>query len=180
MPLLHAFEPTRCAHRVRYSIEETTVTDPNVPSSPSGDTPDIPTAPAAPVPPAPPAPPVYSTPPAAPPAPSVPAYGTTAPAYDASAPAYGAPTPAKTNVLAIVSLVASLVGFFTGIGFLVGIVCGHIGISQIKKTGEQGRGMAVAGLVIGYIGLVLSIILTIVFIVLFAIAASYGGSTYSY
>jgi len=172
------------SHRVRYSIEETTVTDPNVPN-PSGETPETPAAPAAPsapeaapvppvAPPVPPAPPAYS----APAAPAAPAYGATA--YDAAAPAYGAPTPAKTNVLAIVSLVASLVGFFTGIGFLVGIVCGHISLSQIKKTAEQGRGMAIAGLVIGYIGIVISIIITIVFIVIFAIAASYSGTTYSY
>ncbi|WP_448810932.1 DUF4190 domain-containing protein [Agromyces bauzanensis] len=95
-----------------------------------------------------------------------------APAYGApAAPAYGqtvAPTGAKTNTLAIISLVASLLGLATGIGFIVGIICGHISLSQIKKTGEQGRGMAIAGLIIGYVGIVLSIILTIVFFAVFA------------
>jgi len=60
--------------------------------------------------------------------------------------------PNKTNVLAIISLVSS---FFISI---VGIVLGHIALSQIKRTGEGGRGLAIAGLVIGYIGLVLGII----------------------
>ncbi|MET4158807.1 DUF4190 domain-containing protein [Agromyces sp. PvR057] len=155
------------------------MTDPNVPN-PSGETPDTPETPAvpaapaapeaAPVPPvAPPAPPAYG----APAAPAAPAYG--AGTYDATAPAYGAPAPAKTNVLAIVSLVSSIIGFFTGIGFLVGIVCGHISLSQIKKTAEQGRGMAIAGLVIGYIGIVISIIVTIVFFVFLAtLSASYN------
>jgi hypothetical protein len=55
---------------------------------------------------------------------------------------------AKTNVLAIVSLVTSILGFS-----LVGIITGHIGLSQIKKTGEAGSGLAIAGLVIGYISL---------------------------
>lgn len=87
-----------------------------------------------------------------------------APAYGAAgaAPAYGQPTAAKNNTLAVVSLVASLAGLVSGIGFLVGIICGHISLGQIKKTGEQGRGMAVAGLIIGYVGIVLSIIVAIV------------------
>lgn len=140
------------------------MTDPNVPN-PSDQTPG-----AAPVPPAPPAPPA-------------PAYGApAAPAYSGAtthdAPAYGVPSPAKTNTLALVSLIASIVGFFTGIGFLVGIVCGHIGLSQIKKTGEQGRGMAIAGLIIGYAGIVISIIVLIIMAVfLAAFSASYGSYT---
>lgn len=97
-----------------------------------------------------------------PPAQPAPAYGTP--------PAYGqtAPSGAKTNTLAIVSLVASIIGLVSGIGFLVGIVCGHIALGQIKKTGEQGRGMAVAGLIIGYVGIVIAIILTILFFAVFA------------
>ncbi|MCB1296926.1 MAG: DUF4190 domain-containing protein [Gordonia sp.] len=43
----------------------------------------------------------------------------------------------------------------------LGIVFGHIGLSQIKRTGEGGRGLAIAGLILGYIGLAASIILII-------------------
>lgn len=124
--------------------------------------PNLPDQPAAPVPPA-------SQP--------APAYGQPAPAYGQTAPAYGQPTGAKTNTLAIIALVASLIGLFTGIGFLAGIICGHISLSQIKKTGEQGRGMAIAGLIIGYIGIVVSIILTIAFIAFFASLAASGAYT---
>lgn len=99
------------------------------------------------------------------------------PAYGQGAPAYEQPSGAKTNTLAIIALVASLIGLFTGIGFIAGIICGHISLSQIKKTGEQGRGLAVAGLIIGYIGIVLSIILTIVFIGFFATLATSGVIT---
>lgn len=109
--------------------------------------------------------------PPAPPAQPAPSYGTGAPAYNASAPSYGAPTQ-KTNVLAIVSLVSS---FFISI---VGIITGHIALSQIKKTGEQGRGLAIAGLIIGYIGLVVGIILAIFWFAILGAAINEGVTTY--
>ncbi|WP_166877207.1 MULTISPECIES: DUF4190 domain-containing protein [unclassified Salinibacterium] len=66
------------------------------------------------------------------------------------------PVGQKYNVLAIISLVTSIIGIS-----LAGIICGHIALSQIKRTGESGRGMAIAGTIIGYVGLVLSIIAVI-------------------
>lgn len=66
-----------------------------------------------------------------------------------------APQSNKTNGLAIASLITS---FFISI---VGIILGHIALSQIKRTGEGGRGLAIAGLVIGYLGLVFGIIFAI-------------------
>ena len=66
--------------------------------------------------------------------------------------------PRPTNSLAIVSLVAGCAQFvgFCVIGSLVAIVTGHIARRQIKRTGEQGGGLALAGLILGYIGLVLT------------------------
>jgi uncharacterized protein YacL len=75
--------------------------------------------------------------------------------------------PAKYNVLAIVSLVSA---FFIS---LVAIITGHIALGQIKRTGEQGRGLAIAGLVLGYIGVIGGIIIAI--IVIAAIAANPGA-----
>lgn len=49
-----------------------------------------------------------------------------------------------TNQMAISALIVVL--FFTPLA----IVFGHIALSQIKRTGEKGRGLAVAGLAIGY------------------------------
>ena len=142
-------------------IKGTTVTDPNLPEQPANPVPPVPPASA------PAAPPAYgSNAPAAPPAyvsnaPAAPAYGETAPAY-------GQPTtgPAKTNVLAIVSLVSA---FFVS---LAAIITGHIALSQIKKTGEQGRGLAIAGLIIGYVGLVIGIIVIIFWAVALATFAN--------
>ncbi|GAA1810665.1 DUF4190 domain-containing protein [Agromyces neolithicus] len=154
------------------------MTDPNLPEQPAGGIPPVPPAPPASTPPAPPA----STPPAPPAstppvAPAAPAYSApAAPAYGEAAPGYGQPAgaPAKTNVLAIVSLIASISAFviLPFIGSIAGVICGHIGLSQIKKTGEQGRGMAVAGLIIGYVGIVLAIIGTIVFFAIIATIAA--------
>jgi hypothetical protein len=110
--------------------------------------------------------------PPAPPAQPAPSYGTSAPSYDAGSPAYAAaPNGQKTNVLAIVSLVSS---FFISI---VGIITGHIALSQIKKTGEQGRGLAIAGLIIGYIGLVVGIILAIFWFAVIGAAINEGVTT---
>ena len=141
--------------------------------------PNLPDQPGAPVPPTPPPahgygatpPPAYGQP--------APGYGETAPAYGQPAPAYGQPPAAKTNTLAIVSLIASIAGIVIlwGIGSIAGVICGHISLSQIKKTGEQGRGMAIAGLIVGYAGIVLAIIGVIVAIALSAWLVSYYGTT---
>ena len=144
--------------------------------------PNLPDQPGAPVPPTPPPAPGYGAPtPTPPPAygQPAPAYGETAPAYGQPATAYGQPPAAKTNTLAIISLIASIAGIVIlwGIGSIAGVICGHISLSQIKKTGEQGRGMAIAGLIVGYAGIVLAIIGVIVAIALSAWLVTYYGTT---
>lgn len=57
------------------------------------------------------------------------------------------------NVLALVGFIMSLVGVS-----LVGIILGHVALPQIKRTGERGRGLAIAALVIGYLSIALSIL----------------------
>ena len=56
----------------------------------------------------------------------------------------------------------------------MGIILGHIGLSQIKSTGEQGRGFAIAGLVLGYLGILAGIVILLIVIPLFFFAASSG------
>jgi len=41
---------------------------------------------------------------------------------------------------------------FPPIAWLVGIITGHVSLSQIRGTYQSGRGMGVAGLVMSYIG----------------------------
>lgn len=59
------------------------------------------------------------------------------------------PMPPGNNGLAIASLVTSLCGFLCFLPGIVGLVLGIIALNRIKETGEQGRGMAIAGIAIG-------------------------------
>ena len=83
------------------------------------------------------------------------------------------------NPLAIVALVSSLVGLFVipVIGQIVGIITGHISLKQVKTTGERGRGMALSGVLIGYISLGLGILLIVLTAI---IIATTGGSDVRY
>ncbi|WP_280763349.1 DUF4190 domain-containing protein [Prescottella agglutinans] len=42
------------------------------------------------------------------------------------------------------------------------LVFGHIALSQIRRTGESGRGMAIAGLVLGYISIVFWLVILLI------------------
>lgn len=76
--------------------------------------------------------------------------------------------PQRTNTLAVVALVLGVVGVSLG-----GVICGHIALSQIRRTGEGGRGMAIAGLVLGYLWIAVVVILLLV-------AASVASSSSPY
>jgi hypothetical protein len=57
-----------------------------------------------------------------------------------------------TNGLAIAALVLGIVWVYW-IGSILAVIFGHVALGQIKRTGQSGQGMAVAGLVLGYIGI---------------------------
>ena len=105
----------------------------------------------APVPPAPPVPPppayAYAPPPGFPPPPA---------AY---------PVKAKTNGMALASMILGIVGITVGLCLIffpvmpiLAVVFGHLGLSQTRSTGAPGRGYAITGLVTGYIGIALAIL----------------------
>jgi hypothetical protein len=78
-----------------------------------------------------------------------------------------------TNTLAIVSLVSAFVVS------LAAVITGHIALSQIKKTGENGRGLAIAGLILGYAGIAFGFLCIALVILGAAVdAASYTSSSY--
>lgn len=83
-------------------------------------------------------------------------------------PQYGAPAPAqvppaqRTNGLAVASLILGIL-WLCWLGSILAVIFGHVALGQIKKSGnvQQGRGLAIAGLILGYIGigiLILSLI----------------------
>ncbi|MCV7411745.1 hypothetical protein AWC05_15495 [Mycobacterium florentinum] len=66
-----------------------------------------------------------------------------------------------TNGMAIAALISSFTGLFCCVGGIVAIVLGTIAIDQIKRTRQDGYGMAVAGIVIGIATLVVALIVMI-------------------
>jgi hypothetical protein len=164
---------------------------PENPAPEPGAYPPVPPAPAAgqpapgayPPPPAPGAypPPAYGNAPTAASYSPPPAYGA-APTYGA-APGYGYGAQPKTNTLAIVSLIASISSFIIlpFIGSIVGVITGHMALNQLKTSGEQGRGMALAGTIVGWVGLALTIVgvfAAIAFFSYFATLYQQSGGTF--
>ena len=76
-----------------------------------------------------------------------------APAGDPGAP----PWQRGTSVLSVVSLVLSLLSFcvLPVVGAVAGIITGHVARRQIRETGEEGAGLATAGIVVGWVHLAL-------------------------
>ena len=70
---------------------------------------------------------------------------------------------AKTNGFAIASLGCGLAQFMFGpLATIPAIVFGHMARGQIKRTGEQGAGLALAGLILGWAAVILGIVLVVV------------------
>lgn len=101
-----------------------------------------------------------------------PPYGQPGPYVQASA---GWPQLAgrRTNSLAIAALCCGVgqvvAGPFAGIA---AIILGAMSLKQIRLTGEDGRGMATTGLVLGVVGTALFLVLLVVVVAIFAGAAS--------
>jgi Domain of unknown function (DUF4190)/DUF1707 SHOCT-like domain len=83
---------------------------------------------------------------------------------------------ARTNSLAITSLVCGIAQMMFGpLATIPAVVCGHMARHQIRRTGEQGAGMALAGLILGWIGVGFTA-LVVVIALLAAVAVSSGGA----
>ncbi|MGH3914163.1 MAG: DUF4190 domain-containing protein [Pseudonocardiaceae bacterium] len=75
------------------------------------------------------------------------------------------PYPPPTNPLAILALALAFACW------PLALVFGHLAHKQITRTGERGRGLATAGLVIGYL------FLTLVLLIAITVAALAGAAT---
>jgi uncharacterized protein DUF4190 len=116
-----------------------------------------------------------STAPSAPYATPQPIWGTPVPSYGAPPSPYAPPPfpvgPSMgTNGLAVASLVLSLV-FVCGIGSLLAVIFGYAARRQIRERGGEGAGMALAGIIIGWIGVAL-----MAFYIVVTLAVTMGGN----
>ena len=75
---------------------------------------------------------------------------------------YAAPAD-RTNGLAVASLVCGIAQFIAPMAAILAIVFGHLARGQIRRTGEKGAGLAQAGLVLGWAGVVLAVVALVVF-----------------
>ena len=82
----------------------------------------------------------------------------------------------STNGMAIASLVCSLAGLATcGLTSIVGAILGHVARRQIRERGEGGDGLALAGIISGWIIFALAaagIALYVVFAIILVSAAA--------
>jgi hypothetical protein len=99
-----------------------------------------------------------------------------------SAPISQAEQDAKTGSgLAIASFVTSIATLFLTAGFFsfIGSILGHVSLSKLKKAGSsQNRGLAVAGIIIGWVSTAIAWIILIGFIVLVVGLASTVDSSW--
>jgi hypothetical protein len=65
------------------------------------------------------------------------------------------PVMGRTSGLAAGALVCGILELFTvGITAIPAVILGHMARSEIRQTGKRGDGMAIAGLVLGYLAIV--------------------------
>lgn len=88
--------------------------------------------------------------------------------------------PRPNNSMALVSLIAGIAGLtlVPFIGSVVAVITGHMARKEIARTGEEGSGLATAGLVTGWIGVglgALALIATLLFFGIFAAAVGSSG-----
>jgi hypothetical protein len=80
----------------------------------------------------------------------------------------------STSGWAIASLILSLANWviLPGVGAILGVIFGHIALGEIKRSQGhvEGRGLAMAGLIIGYVSLALFVCVLAVVIVAVAVS----------
>ncbi|MGO2862968.1 MAG: DUF4190 domain-containing protein [Brevibacterium sp.] len=65
------------------------------------------------------------------------------------------------SIIPIIGYLFAFIAMFLWIAPILAVIFGHLAHSKIKKTGEDGRGQATAGLVMGYIGIGFAILMAI-------------------
>lgn len=82
------------------------------------------------------------------------------------------------NGLAVASLACGVCQIFAwGVGSIAAIILGHLARRQIRRTGQRGAKMALAGLVLGYAGLILTILATTAVILVVLALSAHGSAT---
>ena len=112
------------------------------------------------------------------PAPSTPPPPSPYPPYGAPSPYGSMPQAQQTNGLAIASLVVSIgsVVLCCGLPGIVGAILGHVARKQIREQGQAGEGMALGGIIVGWIAFGLSMALVIFYVVAVVVLGVWSDS----
>ncbi len=75
----------------------------------------------------------------------------------------------KTNTLALVSLVSGILCWLAlpVVAAIAAVITGHLARREIRKTGEAGDGLALIGMISGYVHLALAAVVLILVILIF-------------
>lgn len=90
-----------------------------------------------------------------------------------TAPATSTAPTVRTNQLTLWSMITGIaslsIGWVLPLPFgVAAVILGHIGLSQVKKSGEQGRNYAITGLITGYVSIAIGLIIAIFMILFFS------------
>lgn len=71
----------------------------------------------------------------------------------------------KSSGLAIASLVLGIVGLCFWLPSIAAVICGHLALDKIRETNGAvgGKGLAIAGVVLGWIVLGATVVLAVIF-----------------
>jgi Domain of unknown function (DUF4190)/Domain of unknown function (DUF1707) len=84
--------------------------------------------------------------------------------------------PPSTNGLAVGSFVCGLLQLFTfGLTAIPAVILGHNARRQIRQTGQRGDGLAVTGLVLGWLGLALFTLIVVGLVATAVMASTHTG-----
>jgi hypothetical protein len=72
----------------------------------------------------------------------------------------------RKNTLAVVALICALVGIFTCIPAPVGAVMGHVARRRARTQGAEHGGLALAAIVVGWVGFAFDTVLVIAYVAL--------------
>lgn len=81
---------------------------------------------------------------------------------------------AGSSTLAIVSMVFGILSYIFCLMFFLSVpavICGHIALSRIKKGEASGKGFAVAGVVLGYVNIAISLMSVLCLLALFVLGS---------
>jgi hypothetical protein len=84
--------------------------------------------------------------------------------------------PQGNNALAIASLVCGVAQVMLWpLATIPAVVLGHVARHQIRRTGEQGAGLALAGLILGWIGVGFALLAIVGIVLVVAATSGTGG-----